>query len=96
MDVLLWLTGLTLLMMIVATVFAVLIGSLIYAMFFGPVFGAYFGKAHVLSEADKQDVYHLEQGDLVCRAGEGDAAARSARGLQQPGDGELGDDFGEE
>ena len=45
------------------TVFAVLIGSLIYAMFFGPVFGAYFGKGHKLSEADKRDVYNLEQGD---------------------------------
>jgi multidrug efflux pump len=45
------------------TVFAVLIGSLIYAMFFGPVFGAYFGKGHKQSEADKQDVFNLEQGD---------------------------------
>jgi multidrug efflux pump len=45
------------------TVFAVLIGSLIYAMFFGPVFGAYFGKAHPQSDADKEDVFNLEQGD---------------------------------
>ena len=45
------------------TVFAVLIGSLIYAMFFGPVFGAYFGKIHALNDAEKRDVYNIEEGD---------------------------------
>ena len=39
---------------------------------------------------------HLQQGDLLRFAGEGHAAACTARGVEQPGDGKLRNDLGKE